>query len=261
MKTANDKKIFFKFIIICVASLIAGAAMGFLSSMYDVSLNTAVTFIFDFLVKNSVWLICFNFIFVVLGIFSYVQSKALVKKALADQEEESFEKADEKLQSCLNYTNLITIFSFTAFGLMASGFSTQTFGEDKMLYTAIGLSAFIVILVIATWLQVSAINQTKLIYPEKNGNALDTKFRKQWFDSCDEAEKALIGAAAYKSYITMTYSFIAYFLAVLVLSMTVPVGPLPILIVGSLWLIQSVSYARECKKIQNKSTNKEKKER
>ena len=83
---------------------------------------------------------------------------------------------------------------------------------------------------------------------------LDTKFQKDWFNSCDEAEKALVGAAAYKSFITTTKALVVCVVMVILLSIVYPVGPLPIILVCSLWLVQSISYmkaVKECGKSKN----------
>lgn len=36
--------------------------------------------------------------------------------------------------------------------------------------------------------------------PEKKTSVYDLKFQKKWMDSCDEAEKILIGKCAYKAF-------------------------------------------------------------
>ena len=36
--------------------------------------------------------------------------------------------------------------------------------------------------------------------PEKTASVYDTKFQKKWMESCDEAEKIMIGKCAFKAY-------------------------------------------------------------
>ena len=40
------------------------------------------------------------------------------------------------------------------------------------------------------------------VYPEKKGDPASRKFQKEWLESCDEAERAMIYQSAYKSYMT-----------------------------------------------------------
>lgn len=41
------------------------------------------------------------------------------------------------------------------------------------------------------------VKATKTIHPEKRDNVFDTKFQKDWFQSCDEAEQQKIGQCSY----------------------------------------------------------------
>ena len=50
------------------------------------------------------------------------------------------------------------------------------------------------------------VDAAKKTNPEKTASVYDTKFQKKWLDSCDEAEKIMIGKCAFKAYAaTNTY--------------------------------------------------------
>lgn len=246
MKTKQDKKILIKFIVTIIISAMIGGVFGFLSSRFDVNIAQMAEMLMQNFIRFSVPLLGLCYIFIGIVIVKYNKAKAYASKA-TQEDEQAYELADYYFEGVLSYTNYATIACFTAFGFLASGFSYASFDLDNLMQIGIGVILFVGLLAICTTYQVLAINQIKKLYPEKKGNALDVKFQKQWFDSCDEAEKALIGKAAYKSYTVLTKAFLVFFLAVLIFSTAVPVGPLPILIVGSLWFIQTFSYLQAAK--------------
>ena len=71
------------------------------------------------------------------------------------------------------------------------------------------------------------------------------KFQKKWVDSCDEAEKIMIGKCAYKAY-TATGTVCAVLAIVLaVCALVFGIGFLPSLVVCLIWLVNLSVYCRE----------------
>ena len=52
----------------------------------------------------------------------------------------------------------------------------------------------------AVILQQKCVDSAKKTNPEKTASVYDTKFHKKWMDSCDEAEKIMLGKCAFKAY-------------------------------------------------------------
>lgn len=95
-------------------------------------------------------------------------------------------------------------------------------------------------------LQQKTVDLTKRINPEKTVSAYDMKFHKKWLESCDEAERAQIGQAAYKSYRTVSNVCLWLWVGLLVLNIVFGFGLLPMAVVLTIWAVGQVSYILEC---------------
>ena len=109
---------------------------------------------------------------------------------------------------------------------------------------------FVIISIIATAVQSKAVKLDKVMAPEKEGNPLDFKFHKEYYDSCDEAEKELIGRASYKSYVATTIAIIVATLICFVMSAFTPIGAIPSMLLIGVWLVQTYTFLKESKKNQ-----------
>ena len=100
-------------------------------------------------------------------------------------------------------------------------------------------------------LQAAITGQVRRIAPEKQGNVFDTRFQKDWYASCDEAERQRIGECSYHTYITMTS---IYPFALLVALLAVMYGGANVLwavLLGGLWLTQTLTYLLRAYKLEH----------
>ena len=74
--------------------------------------------------------------------------------------------------------------------------------EDKknILPFCVAIIAFLAVLVETVIIQQKSVDAAKKLNPEKTASVYDMKFQKKWMESCDEAEKIMIGKCAYKAY-------------------------------------------------------------
>ena len=94
-------------------------------------------------------------------------------------------------------------------------------------------------------IQQKCVDAAKHTNPVKDVSVYDMKFQKKWADSCDEAEKIMIGKCAYKAY-TATGSVCAVLAIVLaVCALVFGIGFLPSLVVCLIWLVNLSVYCRE----------------
>ncbi len=63
-----------------------------------------------------------------------------------------------------------------------------------------GIAGFLAVMAEAVIIQQKCVDAAKKTNPEKTASVYDVKFQKKWMDSCDEAEKILIGKCAVKAY-------------------------------------------------------------
>ena len=93
--------------------------------------------------------------------------------------------------------------------------------------------------------QQKCVDAAKHTNPVKDVSVYDMKFQKKWVDSCDEAEKIMIGKCAYKAY-TATSTVCAVLAIVLaVCALVFGIGFLPSLVVCLIWLVNLSVYCRE----------------
>ena len=78
---------------------------------------------------------------------------------------------------------------------------------------------------------------------------LDTKFQQEWFDSCDEAERQMIWQCGWASMRAVSRAMLVLFVLLVVLGLVADIGPAPMLVLGSLWLVQTLSYQRAALKL------------
>ena len=112
---------------------------------------------------------------------------------------------------------------------------------------------FVVSVFVLVFAQQKLVDLTRKMNPEKQGSIYDTKFRKKWIESCDEAEQKQIGQAAYKAYNVVSAVCPILWAALLMLSYAFHFELLmPTFILCLLWLLLQVSYCLECIRLGRK---------
>jgi len=161
--------------------------------------------------------------------------------------QEDDEEAVERIDSLLNWGLLInSICLMLAYFLTSVPFCyMEDMGAGAFLLSLIGFLVCLVVMIIG---QQKIVDLAKKLYPEKRGSVYDTKFEKQWFNSCDEAERAAIGQAAYAAYKATNLTCMLLWMALVIGAMLFEIGVLPIAVVTIIWLVSSVSYCRHAMK-------------
>lgn len=164
------------------------------------------------------------------------------------------EQLPEQIEQRLNWAMLwISTTQFLVFLSMGFCFSLLPLDAIRSSVALIILFFAIVVLFLCIGLQRRVVDLTRRMNPEKQGSVYDVKFRKKWYDSCDEAERRRIGEASYTAYITISYTSLFLWVAMAVLNVFIPVGPLPVLTALVPWGIGQVTYLLHCIRAQAKS--------
>lgn len=103
-------------------------------------------------------------------------------------------------------------------------------------------AVLLVSLFLGAFSQRRVIELVKCLCPEKRGDTMDKNFTREWYESCDEAERARIGFAAYKSFLATQHGFVAAIVVLILLSIATPVGWPAFAAVGTLWFVQKFTY-------------------
>lgn len=251
MKTKPNRsniKIVLRFIAIILASLVVGGALGYGIASAETGIVGVLNAFASWLTTYAFWLTLAAFLLFVLGWLCYCKGRTYAAKA---QTEDTLEAAERWYSYGLNFSSIFMVVLFMLFGFAVAGFQTQQVQPSLLFQVVAFLVGLAAVIVLQGWI----VKATKELNPEKRGHILDTKFQKDWYSSCDEAERQMIGRAAYKSMQATGTAYSFVFLACVLLAMALPIGPWPFLVIGVLWLVQLESYQLECLRLSKPKTN------
>lgn len=230
------KKTGLKFALTMIVCALFGALCSIIVNFSEQSLTDIIDNISDILIKNSTVLMFIGVVPLIIGSVFLVKARSVIEKN-NNLDEDEFEKTHKTLSLALYVPSVLMPWLFVCFGFSV----TYNFGIESP-YILMDLIIFILELAWVTILQYQIVEQTKKILPEKRGNVLDSKFQKEWYSSCDEAEKQIIGEACYISYKTMNMVYPILFAIMIFVCSLYDLSPFIFLMVGVLWLIQILSY-------------------
>ncbi len=183
----------------------------------------------------------------VVCVLIYRSAKKLLSSWDGENEEIS-DTIDQKLSIVIWVTSTALILSyFLIASLYSSGFEAFE-NEHHLVLFLIGMIAFFAIMVEAVIIQQKCVDAAKKTNPEKTVSVYDPRFHKKWMDSCDEAEKMMIGKCAFQAY-AATNAVCTVLSVVLALSALIfGIGFLPSLAVCLVWIVNQSVYCREALK-------------
>lgn len=161
------------------------------------------------------------------------------------EDEELADIIDGKISTAMWISSAALVISYF---LIAASYSAgfAAFDSRPGTYAVFAsIVGFLAIMVETIVIQQKCVDAAKHTNPVKDVSVYDMKFQKKWVDSCDEAEKIMIGKCAYKAY-TATGSVCAVLAIVLaVCALVFGIGFLPSLVVCLIWLVNLSVYCRE----------------
>ena len=257
-KNKSLKGTILKFVLIMLVSFIFGVLFGIFSKMVeDTGFDFTVIFNnFDnYIVYALPWI--FAIVLIITGGISmvyYFKAKKLFSK-WDGEDEDSINKVENMIGKSVLVSNigLILEYFLIGAGIHFTGSEALTI-SDKIIgiNTFVSIAIFLISFVFFIVIQRSAVELEKKINPEKRGEILDTNFQKEWENSFDEAEKALSGKAAYKSFKATNVTCVILWLFSIVGEMIFKIGIVPILFVTIIWLVSTLAYQLEALKLENK---------
>lgn len=127
--------------------------------------------------------------------------------------------------------------------------------DESTILFFVSVAAFLALTVEAIVFQQKSVDAARKTNPEKKGSIFDVKFQKKWVDSCDEAEKIIIGKCAYKAFTATNGICAALAIVLAVCALIFDIGFLPSLAVCIIWLVNQSVYCREAIRV-SKAGNK-----
>ncbi len=256
IKQANRKALP-KFMLIMVISILVGGGIGFCAARYGLntlsgSLKSAGAFFGTYIAP---WLLLAAAVIVpMVCVPLYRRAKCLLSSWDGENEEIS-DTIDNKLSIVVWITSAALILSFFLIAASYSG-GFAAFGNEKSaLSFVVGIAAFFGIMIEAVIIQQKCVDAAKKTNPEKTVSVYDTRFQKKWMESCDEAEKILIGKCAFKAYSATNTVCSALAIVLAICALVFETGFLPSFVVCLIWIVNQTVYCKEAIKY-SKAGNK-----
>ena len=246
IKQANQKALP-KFILMMIISMFVGGFLGYFIMRQGINeLSGSIKnlgSVFSMYVAS--WIMVIIAILIpVLCVPIYNKAKKMLE--IWDGEDELiYDEIDNKLSMILWITTTAYIFSFF---LIAASYSIglAIFDNNKMFFNFImSIVSFSIIMIEGIIIQQKCIDNIKKMNPEKRGSVYDMKFQKKWIDSCDEAEKIIIGKCAYKSCLVTNQICTILALLLAIGALVFDIGFLPSFVVCIIWLVNQSIYYKE----------------
>lgn len=259
MKNNNDavrqenKKALPKFILIVAASLVVGMGLGLVLVKLNLeNFQGALDRLALFFTNHAAgWLL------IALPVIEFAVCLPIyfgAKRQLSawDGEDEAVSNEIEaKLSVCVSVTGLCIVLTFFLLSALCAGFVGNA-GTPQMMPAPMffgGMAGFLVNLFAPVVLQQKLVDLTKRLNPEKHGSVYDSKFQKKWYESCDEAERAIIGQCAMKAYRAMCMTCMGLWVVFTLGGMFFNWGFLPALAVCIVWGAGQSAYSWACLKL------------
>ncbi len=236
----DNRKALPKYLLILFVAAIFGGVLGFAAGWvgHDNISEVIAAAVADGLTAAAPWaLLGTSVVSLALILWLYRAAKALFT-GWDGEDEAVMDRADEKLNWALLLTAAQMVLDMFFFAVAQSAHNMTA------LWSVLFFLVSIFLLVFA---QQKIVDLTRKMNPEKKGSVYDTKFKKKWFESCDEAEQKQIGQAAYKAFNVVSTACPILWGILLLLSYAFNFSLLmPTFIVCFIWLLQQVSYCLEC---------------
>lgn len=251
IKEAN-RKAMPRFLLLVLVGAIVGGIVGFYSAKYDVdrlagSMKSAGAFFGNYV---SSWILLAIAVITPIVVIPVYQKTKRLLLAWDGEDESVCDIAEKKLNTVLLINGIALISAFFLISATYSGGFAMI--EKHLNMYVLAIVTFLVILAEGIITQQKVVDIIKIMYPEKTASVYDLKFQKKWVDSCDEAEKIMIGRCAFEAF-KVTNSVCGALSVILAISaLMFDIGFLPSFVVCLIWLINQCVYCRaaaKCSKV------------
>lgn len=251
IKEAN-RKAMPRFLLLVLVGAIVGGIVGFYSAKYDVdrlagSMKSAGAFFGKYV---SSWILLAIAVITPIVVIPVYQKTKRLLLAWDGEDESVCDIAEKKLNTVLLINGIALISAFFLISATYSGGFAMI--EKHLNMYVLAIVAFLVILAEGIITQQKVVDIIKIMYPEKTASVYDLKFQKKWVDSCDEAEKIMIGRCAFEAF-KVTNSVCGALSIILAISaLMFDIGFLPSFVVCLIWLVNQCAYCRaaaKCSKV------------
>ena len=235
----DNRKALPKYLLILLAASVFGGILGFAAGWvgHDNISEVIAAAVTNALTAAAPWaLLATSVVSLAMILWLYQGARGLFI-TWDGEDDDVMDRADEKLNWALLITAAQIVLDMFFFAVAQSAHNMTALWSVLL---------FIVSIFLLVFAQQKIVDLTRKMNPEKQGSVYDVKFKKKWFESCDEAEQKLIGQAAYKAYNVVCTACPILWAVLFMLSYAFHVELLlPVFVVCLLWLLIQVSYCLE----------------
>lgn len=239
------KGVYIKFTLLMIASALTGAFISIFLFGREDGLLQLTRRVSDGLILAGPWLLAAGL--VPCAVAHGLYRSALKAAARADEDDDAFETANRRLSLSMAFSAVVMPWMMLTICLALPS-------VDVLANNAFVVAVVPLLLVEIAWsygLQAVVVRTMQRLAPEKRGNVFDLRFQKDWYASCDEAERQRIGECGYHTYLTMTKIYPFTLLAALLAIMYGGASVLWAVVLGGLWLTQTLSYLLRAYKLEH----------
>lgn len=239
------KGVYIKFTLLMIASALTGAFISIFLFGREDGLLQLTRRVSCGLILAGPWLLALGL--VPCAVAHGLYRSALKAAARADEDDDAFETANRRLSLSMAFSAVVMPWMMLTICLALPS-------VDVLANNAFVVAVVPLLLVEIAWsygLQAVVVRTMQRLAPEKRGNVFDLRFQKDWYASCDEAERQRIGECGYHTYLTMTKIYPFTLLAALLAIMYGGASVLWAVVLGGLWLTQTLSYLLRAYKLEH----------
>lgn len=245
----SKNKITVRFFLYILGGGFLGACLSIGAAVLGTSLVRLLSDFYMALLVCSPWIFisfCLATLFLTCVWLNRAKKMIAHREGLKEEAEDAFYRKTERLLGfSLGAANLGTIVLFMTFALITIAALKKSI-HVYLFFLCTLCSLFTIIFL--SFLQRKAIEQLRILNPEKRGDALELHFRKKWLESSDEQERLAIYAASYKAFSSLSILFFVFYILLILMVPFFHISFLPFLCVGLMWLIPNVFYFWEAAK-------------
>lgn len=239
------KGVYIKFTLLMIASALTGAFISIFLFGREDGLLQLTRRVSDGLILAGPWLLAAGLAPCAAAHGLYLAGQKAA--ARADEDDDAFETANRRLSLSMAFSAVVMPWMMLTICLALPS-------VDVLANNAFVVAVVPLLLVEIAWsygLQAVVVRAMQRLAPEKRGNVFDLRFQKDWYASCDEAERQRIGECGYHTYLTMTKIYPFTLLAALLAIMYGGASVLWAVVLGGLWLTQTLSYLLRAYKLEH----------
>ncbi|WP_067843182.1 DUF3169 family protein [Amphibacillus sediminis] len=202
-----------------------------------------IAILWESLIRYTFWLQLFLIVTLLLPVLVIIRSAAKlltqVDKSVDIEDDHADKQFNKKLFLALTLNRLYMVLSFIIFGIAVDDRNPMIIGS-------------MILFVIFSFL--SGLNDVKIVRimqahdPRVKGDPTSFKYKKQLLESFDEAEQLQVYKAAYHTFRNMEVCLIIVFVLAIFVKSRFGIGNVAMILIGSIWLIQSIFYLYYSKK-------------